>query len=93
MMIYKGYAAIVEFDDEANILHGEILHLNDVITFQADCVAGLERSFRDSVDEYLEFCAARGRQPEKPYSGKVALRLPPDLHRESTAAAEKRKRQ
>lgn len=92
-MIYKGYEAIVEFDNEANILYGEVLHLNDVITFEADCVAGLEQSFHDSVDEYLEFCAARGRQPEKPYSGEVALRLPSDLHRESTAAAEKRKRQ
>jgi predicted HicB family RNase H-like nuclease len=91
MMIYKGYEAIVEFDNEANILHGEILHLNDVITFQADCVAGLERSFHDSVDEYLEFCAAQGRQPEKPYSGKVALRLPPDLHREITAAARQKR--
>ncbi len=36
MMLYKGYAAIVEFDNEANILHSEILHLNDGITFQAD---------------------------------------------------------
>jgi len=67
--------------------------INDGITFQADCVAGLERSFHDSVAEYLEVCAARGRQPEKPYSGEVALRLPSDLHRESTAAAEKGKRQ
>ena len=44
-------------------------------------------AFRDSVDEYLDFCAERGRTPDKPYSGKVPLRLSPDLHRAASEAA------
>ena len=90
-MIYKGYAAVVEYDEEANILHGEILHLNDVITFQADCTADLENAFHDSVDDYLAFCAENHRDPEKPYSGKFPLRMPAELHREVTYAAKKKK--
>ena len=34
MMEYKGYIARVEFDDEADILHGEVINTRDVITFQ-----------------------------------------------------------
>jgi predicted HicB family RNase H-like nuclease len=34
MMEYKGYVGIVEFDDEAGILHGEVVDTRDVITFQ-----------------------------------------------------------
>jgi len=90
-MIYKGYEAVVDYDEEANILHGEVLHLNDVITFQADCTADLEVAFHDSVDDYLAFCAENNRPPEKPYSGKFAVRMSPELHREVTYAAKKKK--
>jgi predicted HicB family RNase H-like nuclease len=89
-MEYKGYTGHVEYDEEARILHGEVLHINDVITFQADCVEDIEREFRASVDDYIEFCRLNHRSPEKPYTGKVAVRMPPDLHREVTYAAKKR---
>lgn len=89
-MIYKGYEAIVVYDEEANILHGEVLHLNDVITFQADSTAEIEKAFRESVDDYLEFCKENNREPEKPYSGNFQLRMSPELHREVTYAARKK---
>jgi predicted HicB family RNase H-like nuclease len=90
-MNYKGYEAVVEYDDEAKILHGDVLHLNDVITFQAECTADLEQAFHDSVDDYLAFCEENHRKPEKPYSGKILLRISPDLHREIVYAAKKKK--
>jgi predicted HicB family RNase H-like nuclease len=90
-MIYKGYEAVVEYDEEAMILHGEMLHLQDVITFQADNPADIEQAFHDSVDDYLDFCKQHHRLPEKPYSGKVAVRMSPELHREVTYAARMKK--
>lgn len=90
-MMYQGYEAVVEYDEDARILHGEVLHLQDVVTFQADCPADVEQAFHDSVDDYLEFCKENHRQPEKPYSGKVAVRMPPELHRQVTYAARKKK--
>ena len=80
MLKYKGYAGQVSFDAEAKIFHGEVLGLKDVITFQGTTVKELERAFRDSVEDYLEFCAKRGEKPEKPCSGKFVLRLSPALH-------------
>ena len=81
MMSYKGYTGHVEFDDEAGIFHGEVLDLRDVITFQGTSVDELEQAFKNSVDDYLEFCRERQEEPDKPFSGRLMLRLPPELHR------------
>lgn len=80
MMEYKGYKGIIAFDDEARIFHGEVFGIRDVVTFQGTCVEELEQAFRDSVEDYLDFCRSRGEQPEKPFSGKFNLRLQPELH-------------
>jgi predicted HicB family RNase H-like nuclease len=52
-----------------------------VITFQGRTVDELKGAFRESVDDYLEFCASRGEEPDKPYSGRFLLRVDPELHR------------
>jgi len=81
MLRYKGYTGYVEFDDESRIFHGEILDLQDVITFQGRSVEEIEKAFRDSTDDYLAFCEKRGEEPDKPFSGRLMVRLPPHLHR------------
>jgi predicted HicB family RNase H-like nuclease len=88
-MEYKGYFAKVEFNDEADIFHGEVINLRDVITFQGQTVDALRKAFRDSVDDYLEFCAARDEEPEKPYSGKFVVRVEPELHKKIAIIAKK----
>ena len=87
MMEYKGYIGQVEFDEEASIIHGETINTRDVITFQGESVAEVKMAFHESVDDYLEFCRTRGEPPDKPFSGKFVTRIPPDLHRQVTAAA------
>ncbi len=89
-MEYKGYSAKVEFDEEANIFHGEVLNLRDVITFEGETVDGLRQAFHNSVDDYLEFCAERGEDPEKPYSGKFVVRVEPELHKRIAIEAQNR---
>lgn len=81
MMTYKGYGCTVRFDDEADFFHGEVSGLRDVVTFQGRTVDELRSAFRESVDDYLEFCESRGEEPDKPYSGRFLLRLDPSLHR------------
>jgi len=82
MIEYKGYCGKVEFDDEAGIFHGEVINTRDVITFQGESVSELQQAFRDSIDDYLEFCQERGESPEKPFSGQFVTRIPPELHRQ-----------
>ncbi len=80
MLNYKGYTGHINYDDEMKILHGEVIDTRDVITFQGKSVDEVEQAFRDSIDDYLDFCKERGEQPDKPFSGKFILRMPPKLH-------------
>ena len=89
MMTYKGYTAKVEFDEDNMIFHGEVMGIRDVVTFQGKSVGELEKAFRDSVDDYLEFCKERGEKPDKPFTGKFVVRLKPDIHRKVYIAAKK----
>lgn len=81
-MEYKGYVAVVNFDEEAKIFSGEVINTKDVITFQGESVSELEKAFQDSVEDYLEFCKSRNEEPDKPFSGKFVLRIPSQLHRD-----------
>ncbi|MCH7749772.1 MAG: type II toxin-antitoxin system HicB family antitoxin [Acidobacteria bacterium] len=87
MLEYKSYTGHAEFDAEAGLFHGEVLDTHDVITFQGTSVAELEKAFRDSIDDYLDFCADRGEEPDKAFSGRLMLRLRPELHRRVHLAA------
>jgi predicted HicB family RNase H-like nuclease len=81
MMEYKGYTAKVEFDDEAEIFHGEVIGIKDVVTFQGKTPKELKKAFKESVEDYLSFCKERGEAPDKPFTGKFVVRISPELHR------------
>ena len=87
MMGHKGYHAAVTFDDEAGVFHGEVMDTRDVIVFEGTSVVQLKKEFEFSIDDYLKVCEERGRTPDKPFSGKIPLRIPPEVHRAATAAA------
>ncbi len=86
-MNYKGYIGKVEYDEENHIFSGEVINTRSVITFQGDSVKELETAFKESVDDYLAWCAQDGVEPEKPYSGKFNVRFQPELHQQATVAA------
>lgn len=86
-MTYKGYAARVEFDAEDHIFVGHIIGTRDIIGFHGETVSELENSFKEAVDDYLEACATLGQQPNKPYSGKLLIRVSAEIHASVAAAA------
>lgn len=87
MMEYKGYIGVTECDEEAAIIHGEVINTRDVITFQGESIAEVKKAFHESVDDYLAFCKARGEDPDKPFSGQFVTRVSPSLHRQASLAA------
>lgn len=87
-MSYKGLTARVEFDAEDEILVGRIAGIDDVVGFHADTAQGLREAFHDAVDGYLDACAAVGKEPERAFSGKLMLRVRPELHRRLALASE-----
>ena len=89
MMNYKGFIGAVEYDDKARIFSGEVINTRTIITFQGTTVDEVEKEFRASVDDYLEWCKEDGIEPEKPYSGRFNARLTPLLHSQVATAAKR----
>lgn len=79
-LTYKGYTARIDFDDRDNILVGRLLGIQDIIGFHADNVDALRTAFEEAVEDYLDVCEKIGKSPEKPVSGKILLRVPPEIH-------------
>ena len=92
MLKYKGYVGHIEFDSDAEIFHGEVLGIRDVITFQGKSVDEIKKALIDSIEDYFDMCAKHCKQPEKPFSGKLLLRLDHELHRQIVCAALKEKK-
>jgi predicted HicB family RNase H-like nuclease len=87
-MSYKGYAARIEYDAEDEIFFGKLAGVTDGISFHADTVADLKAAFREAVDDYIETCAKIGKDPQRPYSGKMMFRVDPEVHAQAAKAAE-----
>ncbi|WFU01546.1 type II toxin-antitoxin system HicB family antitoxin [Rhizobium sp. CB3171] len=87
-MSYKSYHARIEYDDEDEIFFGKIAGISDVIGFHAESVAELKSAFHEAVDDYIATCHRIGKEPQKPYSGKMMFRVDPEVHRRAAMAAE-----
>jgi predicted HicB family RNase H-like nuclease len=88
MMEYKGYTAgPIDFDPEDGTFSGIVAGLRDVIHFEGSTARELKKAFRDSIDSYLQFCAEKSQQPDRPFNGKILLRADPALHRKAALRA------
>ena len=86
---YQGYVARIELDEDEKILHGRVINIGDVVTFESPSAPQLLREFKRSIEDYFAFCKKRGEQPEKPFSGKFVLRVDPAVHRAIAVAADR----
>ncbi len=85
---YKNYHGSMEVSIEDGFIHGRILYIRDVITYESPDVAGVKAAFQNAVDSYLQFCEEVGDKPEKPFSGSFNVRISQTLHREAVIAAD-----
>ncbi len=87
-MKHKGYTARIEFDERDNIFAGRVLGLRALISFHGETVAGLRATFEAAIEDFLLDCKEQGLKPEKPASGKLMLRVPPEVHGAALVAAQ-----
>lgn len=87
-MKYKGYIARIEYDEEDRIFVGHLAGIKDIVGFHGSTVDELESAFHESVDNYIAISEETGRTPQKPYSGKLMLRIPPEVHAAVATAAQ-----
>ena len=86
-MTYRGYVARVEYSDEDQCFVGHLTGITDVVGFHGESVQELRTAFEEAVEDYLETCQKLSRAPQKPYSGKLMLRVPPEVHAAISQAA------
>jgi predicted HicB family RNase H-like nuclease len=89
-LAYKGYIGSIEASIEDNCLHGKLLFINDLVTYEGKTLAELKKSFRAAVDGYVEMCKEVRRSPEKPFRGTFNVRVGPETHRRAALAAGRR---
>jgi predicted HicB family RNase H-like nuclease len=84
---YQDYTGVFAYDEEADLFHGRVIGLRDVVTFEGRSIDELKSALADSVEDYLDFCKELGQEPDKPFSGRFLVRIDPELHRSIAAAA------
>ena len=78
---HKGYLGTVEYSAEDNVLFGQVVGIRGLISYEGSSIDQLKADFAEVIDEYLVECEASGKQPQQPYSGKLDIRISPDLHK------------
>lgn len=89
---YKGYVGSVDLSVDDGVLHGKLLYIGDLVTYEAENATGLVEAFHEAVDDYLTDCKAKGVSPDTPYKGSFNVRIKPELHRELAETARSRGR-
>ena len=87
---YNGYHARIEFSNEDETFIGKVLGLQDTLVFEGETVEDLKNMFRASIDEYIEYCAHIGKEPDKEFKGSFNVRIPSELHRRAVFESERR---
>lgn len=87
---HKGYSGSIKPSVEDQCLFGEILFINDLITYEGETLPQLDEAFKSAVERYLAHCKKIGKSPDKPFSGSFNVRLGAELHKAAALAAESR---
>ncbi len=90
LLNYKEYLGSVKCDLESGVLYGKIQFINDTVTYEALNLPELKAEFEVAVDDYLETCAAIGKEPQKAYSGTFNVRVGEELHRKAVICSKKK---
>ncbi|MCG8476772.1 MAG: type II toxin-antitoxin system HicB family antitoxin [Cytophagales bacterium] len=77
---YKGYIGTIEYNHEDRLMHGSVIGIKGVVSYEGCTGEDLEKDFRDAVDDYLEMCETEGMKPQKPFKGSLSIRMSHVLH-------------
>jgi predicted HicB family RNase H-like nuclease len=84
---HGGYIAKVTYDAGDLDMHGVVLNAAATLHFAGRSIDELQQAFADTIADYQAWCSERGKEPERPYSGNLPLRIRPELHRALALAA------
>jgi len=80
-LTYKGYTGSIEVSIEDECLHGRVLFIDDLITYEGNTIKEITAAFENATDGYIAYCTKTGKPANKPYSGTFNVRIGPLRHR------------
>jgi predicted HicB family RNase H-like nuclease len=87
ILSYKGYTGSVEYSEEDEIFYGKIEFITDSVLYEGSSVEELKRNFQEAVEDYIEACIEIGKEPQKPFKGRILTRINPELHKKAALIA------
>lgn len=86
-MRHKGYDGNVQHSETDDVLHGKVLGIQSLVSYEGQTVEEIKAAFVEAVDDYLELCESQSVEPEEPRSGTVPGAL--DMHDDENAATQR----
>ena len=80
-MKFGRHVAVISYDPEIEMFRGEFVGLNGGADFYADTLKSLRKEGEKSLKIFLDFAKEKNISPEKRFSGRLVLRLDPEIHR------------
>lgn len=63
---YKGYTSCIRYDKKYGVFYGKLEDIKEHIEFHTNKIMNIEDEFQLAVENYLDFCARVGKEPERP---------------------------
>lgn len=86
-LTHKGYIGSIEVSLEDACLHGRILFIDDLVSYEGESVPAIRIAFQDAVDRYLAHCKRVGKPAQKPYNGTFNVRIGSEMHSRAVKVA------
>ena len=90
-MKHRGFTGSHEISFDDDCLHGRVLFIDDLISYEGATPSELKQAFIAAVDRYIAHCETTGKAPNKPYSGTFNVRVGAELHRSAARVARQRR--
>jgi len=89
LLEYKGFFGSVGYSAEDECLVGEVLFIDGTIVYAGDSASEIKQMFEEAVDGYLEMCAEREIEAQKPFKGSFNVRVDPAVHKQAAIEAKR----
>lgn len=61
---YKGYKTRIVYSQEDDVYCGEIININDSVSFHSENISTIEYEFHKAVEDYIKLCRTIGKEPK-----------------------------
>ncbi len=87
LLSYKNYTGSVNYSSDDEIFYGKIEFITDTVLYEGRSVDELKENFHEAVEDYIDACEEMGKEPQKPFKGKILARIGPELHKKAAMIA------